>query len=205
MKDMQDAVVQDPTLIPDKKSMKSYLPHNRHMVIDYPGVANVRVGNVSIPGNRIIVFGPGVAEGLHPDDYDELRDQAGDNIRDCSSADLFNLYFLHRANLIITDWKMDVGGNIAVMITTQLDKEQVDDMTEVQQVVNDEMAKRRQAREDEKAKAEEKQEALEQETRRKLLLAEKAEKQGWENRIKELEDLNAKLSKDIKALKKASK
>lgn len=204
MKDMQDAVVQDPTLIPDKKSMKSYLPHNRHMVIDYPGVANVRVGNVSIPGNRALVFVNGGVEGAHPDDADELLDQAGGNFVNHSAAELFNLYFLHRANLIITDWKLD-GENIAVMITTQLDKEQVDDMTEVQQVVNDEMAKRRQAREDEKAKAEEKQESLEKETRRKLLLAEKAEKQGWENRIKELEDLNAKLSKDIKALKKASK
>jgi hypothetical protein len=204
MKDMQEAMTQDPSLIPDKKSMKSYLPHNRHLVIDYPGVANVRVGNVSIPGNRALVFTDGGLEGAHPDDFDELVDQAGGGMLGHSAADLFNLYFLHRGNLIITDWKLD-GTSIAVMITTQLDKEQLDDMGVVQEVVNTEMAKRRQAREDEKAQAEEKQAELEHETRRKLLLAEKAEKQGWENRIKELEETNAKLSKDIKALKKASK
>lgn len=204
MKDMQDAVIQDPTLIPDKKSMKTYLPHNRHMVIDYPGVANVRVGNVSIPGNRLIEFIHGNVNGLHPDDYDELLDQADEDMKSKSAADLFNLYFLHRSNLLITDWKNN-NGSIAVMITTQLDKEQVDDMAEVQEVVNNEMTKRRQAREEEKEKAAEKEQELEKETGRLLALAQKAEKQGWENRIKELEELNAKLSKDIKALKKAAK
>lgn len=203
MKDMQEATQQDPTLIPDKRSMKTYLPHNRHMIIDYPGVANVRVGNVTIPGNRAIKFGQGYVAGLAKEDLEDLQKQAGEAFRTAPAEYLFNLYFLHRANLIITDWRA-TDECVTVMITTQLEREQVDDLSLVQQVVDSEMSKLRQQREEEREKEAEKQVTLEKETARLLALAQKAEKQGWENRITELEELNKKLSKDIKALKKAS-
>lgn len=206
MKDMQDAVMQDTTLLPDRKSMKTYLPHNRYMVIDYPGVASLRTGNVSIPGNRLISFGHGYVRGLAPEDNAALMTQAGGSnaCAELSAEQLFNLYFLHRSNLLITDWK-NTDNNISVFITTQLEREQVQDMAEVQDIVSAEMSKRRQAREDAKQEVLDKADAIEAETRRKLELADRAEKQGWENRITELEELNKKLSKDMKALKKAAK
>ncbi len=126
------------------------------MLLDkYPGHIAWATDRGSFSGCRNIVFRYGLVEGLEAEDHARFKEEMKALKQDHDSpADLLNLYFSTRGNLLIVD-KQSNATAIDVLVTTQLDAEDLAELQEHQRLNEDHMrewrAKRAQAREEEEA------------------------------------------------------
>lgn len=137
----------------------------------YPGHIAWATDRANFAGCRVIRFGYGRAEGLTAEDYENLKLQAksaelkmqdGQVYQTCSPEELMNLYFSHRANLLVVQMGYD-SGEICCFITTQLDEEDLEDFEAVRQanqVAMREATAKRHERHVEKRKAEQEEKRL---------------------------------------------
>lgn len=158
----------------------------------WPGHITLASDRASFSGCRIVTFAPSGAYGLTDEDVAVFAQERAKTV--CHNAEaMMNLYFSTRANLLMLDWKLGPEvDTITVVITTQLDAEDLEEMQEVNVRVNLEMREWREKRA--KEKAERQAEALEE--RRLIEVGRTAETYNLAGRVRELE---AELSEARKA------
>lgn len=161
----------------------------------WPGHITIASDRASFSGCRIITFTAVGAEGLTQEDAAKLvEDTYAAGLSVLTAEQLMNLYFSTRANLLVLDWKINNEGAITVIVTTQLDAEDLEEMQEVNVRVNLEMREWREKRA--KEKAERQAEAMEE--RRLIEVGRTAETYNLAGRVRELE---AELAEARKAAK----
>lgn len=160
----------------------------------YPGHISWASDRANFAGCRVITYTEGGACGLEREDegkfIQQMKDALGAAALDATPEEVMNLYFSTRANLLIVDMKV-ADGAITVLVTTQLDDEDLEEFNEAQTRVNLEM------REWREEKAKEREQALEaqREQARFAELGRKWETYNLPGKLKELEAENAKLRK----------
>lgn len=188
----------------------------------WPGHITIASDRASFSGCRIITFFSGGWTGLTPEDNDAFESQVFARVDELEAlhtaainslppemktiqdlddsdlmltpAELMNLYFSTRANLLVLDWKINNEGAITVIVTTQLDAEDLEEMQEVNVRVNLEMREWREKRA--KEKAERQAEAMEE--RRLIEVGRTAETYNLAGRVRELETELAEARKAAK-------
>lgn len=160
----------------------------------WPGHITLASDRASFSGCRIVTFTSEGAYGLTDDDDDVFATERAETA--CyNPEDMMNLYFSTRANLLVLDWKLAVDGGITVVVTTQLDAEDLEEMQEVNTRVNLEMREWREKRA--KEKAERQAEAMEE--RRLIEVGRTAETYNLAGRVRELEAELAEARKAARA------
>lgn len=115
-----------------------------------PGHINLASDRANFAGCRMVTFTGDEVVGLEPADMQTFSDQleeafrAGKDVDD--AAEVMNLYFSTRANLLVLNVFSGANGGIHVLITNQLDAEDLEEFQEVQQRVNLEMREWREKR-----------------------------------------------------------
>lgn len=111
--------------------LKQRLPQNRRLIINRPGHINVATDKGNYPGCRLAFFHhEGFVEGLMPEDKTALEQQVRESGLNypVSVPDMVNLYFSHRANLLVVDiiptqdglwveWTNQLEGNTVSLFT----------------------------------------------------------------------------------------
>lgn len=160
----------------------------------WPGHITLASDRASFSGCRIITFNSLGAYGLTFEDDVVFATEQAKTV--CHNAeDMMNLYFSTRANLLVLDWKPAAEGDITVVVTTQLDAEDLEEMQEVNTRVNLEMREWREKRA--KEKAERQAEAMEE--RRLIEVGRTAETYNLAGRVRELEAELAEARKAARA------
>lgn len=104
-----------------------------------PGHISWASDRANFSGCRILTFRDGDVFGLTPEDALRFKEELSNDI-DLPAADLMNAYFSTRANLLMVQaMPADVQGSIHVMITTQLDDDDLEEFQEVNRRVSLEM------------------------------------------------------------------
>ena len=114
----------------------------------YPGHISWASDRANFSGCRSIRFAMGTAFGLEAADGKKfVAEMEEAKLGESASTEaVMNLYFSKRANLLVVDSKPDCG-DVVLLVTTQLDDEDLEEFQEVQTRVNLEMREWREARE----------------------------------------------------------
>lgn len=154
----------------------------------YPGHISWASDRANFSGCRIVTFTENNALGLEKEDAEvfqkqltELEDAHPDDF--LTAETIANLYFSTRGNLLVVDTKVTSMG-ITMLITTQLDADDLEELQETQTRINLEMREWREEREKRKLAE---MEAFKEE-KRLADVGRKAEQYGWVKRIRELEE-----------------
>lgn len=154
----------------------------------YPGHISWASDRANFSGCRIVTFTENNALGLEKEDAEvfqkqlmELEDAHPDDF--LTAETIANLYFSTRGNLLVVDTKVTSMG-ITMLITTQLDEDDLEELQETQTRINLEMREWREEREKRKLAE---MEAFKEE-KRLADVGRKAEQYGWVKRIRELEE-----------------
>ncbi len=121
----------------------------------FPGHITWATDRGSFSGNRVVTFVAGGAQGLEQEDemlYIEQCRAAGLLDGEAAPEALMNLYFSKRANLLVVDMAVSET-TITVLMTTQLDDEDLEELNERQTAVEVHMREWREARAQRKATA----------------------------------------------------
>lgn len=122
-----DEIVEKAKDVPDPAATynpSTRLSKKRDFIIERPGNINYAAPGGSYPGSRVVVFGQGYVEGLDDADRVKLSEQRKEVGRDEmqeTAADLCNLYFMHRANLLTTAVIPGFDGSLTVLFTNHLE------------------------------------------------------------------------------------
>lgn len=164
----------------------------------FPGHISWATDSANFSGCRIITFYDDLtASGLSADDaavldaqLAELSDEERDYVM---AADLMNLYFSKRANLLLVHM-VPSPEQITCLITTQLDEDDLAEFEEVQRRVQLDMREWREKRDKDREEAAQ----AAREERRLIEVGRKAETYNLFAKLRELEE-------EVKALKAAAK
>lgn len=154
----------------------------------WPGHISWVSDRANFSGCRVIRFEWGTVLGLEAADDALFREQMLKEREDknpdavASPEQLANLYFSTRANLLVVDMKIS-DSTIVVLMTTQLDEEDLEELQEVNRRVQIDMREWREKREEAKLKAVE----AHREERRLIEVGKTAEAHNLAGRIRELE------------------
>lgn len=192
------------------------IPRKRELVLKRPGNINFVGDKGSFPGARLISFEststsegkPVHAFGLEEEDLLKFRDQVEDERKvtevgpaDFRPEELVNLYFKHRANLLVLHVEHTLS-SVRVLFTNQLEDDEIDEFQEASKFLEDHMQAYREKkaakqREAATAKAEAEAELKE--------LAELGRKEREFNFIAQVRELKEELEKVRKELNRAKK
>ena len=200
----------DPTNPSDMLSTATTaIPKEREFVIKRPGNINIAGERGNYPGCRVIGFGPSATEGLEEADAkafeEQLREFYKASARPITAPDAANLYFKHRANMLVVNQSVDVNGTIWCWVTNQLEDEALEDFLEFSKDWEDYSSKRRTEREEARKEANK---AKEEAAKEEKALAALGRKARDHNLLGKLEELTAQLEetrKELNKLKKAKK
>ena len=168
----------------------------------FPGHISWATDSANFSGCRIITFYDDLtASGLSVDDAAQLEAQLEAQLAELSedqraymmAADLMNLYFSKRANLLLVHM-MPGTEQITCLITTQLDEDDLAEFEEVQRRVQLDMREWREKRDKDREEAAQ----AAREERRLIEVGRKAETYNLFAKLRELEE-------EVKALKAAAK
>lgn len=165
---------------PDREQTRKTLYDRR------PGHINLASDRANFAGCRYITFSEWGPSGLEEADAKQFAAEvdALSNDREYTREDYINLYFSHRANLLVLEMHT-IDDEVGMLITNQLDDEDMEEFQEVQQRVNLEMREWREKRA-ERAKADEE---LARENKRLIEVGKRAETYNWAERLRKLEAL----------------
>lgn len=164
----------------------------------WPGHISWANDRANFPGCRLITFGMQgdvvVQYGMEPEDGAEFEAQCLDT-KPQNPEDAVNLYFAHRANLLVIDMKVHADG-ITLMVTTQLDDEDLEAFEYAQHLMDAGMAEYRTMKAKEKAATEVKI----AENVKLIELGRKAKDHNLFEKLRTLEERNASLTRQLKDL-----
>jgi hypothetical protein len=153
------------------------------MLMDkYPGHITWASDRANFSGCRLIRFSDDGVTGLEEEDAKLFEEELAEV--DVGSAEAAaNLYFSTRANLMVVDTKI-TDGAISMLVTTQLDDDDLEELQETQTRIQLGMREWREKRDEEREK-----ERLRLADERRLIeVGRKAEEYGWVKKIRELEE-----------------
>lgn len=173
----------------------------------FPGHISWASDRANFSGCRMISFTPGDAHGLTAEDHEAfMRELSADGVGDhLSLADTVNLYFSKRANLLVlsqsaythTYWgDGERAEGVTMLITTQLDEEDLAEFEEFQNKVAEHMRDWREARE----AAREADAQREQAAKELMVLGKKAKEHNLFEKLRTLEGEVKKLKDRIHEL-----
>lgn len=185
-------------------ALKAYYPKARKAMSNWPGLVSVAGERGYYPGCRALTFHekPSYTEGLTEEEYAEWLKEWDTEVHDSGPAAQVNKFFEKYGNLTIVQLDVDDAGKWHMLVTTQLEKEELEDMQAAAEILDREMQKRRQEREEamEEVKKQEREEAAE--NARLIALGKKAEEHNLLAKLKELAEQNEHLQKELKKLRK---
>lgn len=156
------------------------VPEDRRLFIESPGWMNYAQPGGGYPGCRVCsihsVNNRLVISGLDPKDAAKFVEQLAEARAD-SPAEAFNLYFMHRANLLLTFMSAYSDG-ITFAFTNNLEGERLERFQEASRRIAREMDEWEQAQQERKAKEFAEAEAKGKELERLAELGRKAEKEN---------------------------
>lgn len=177
------------------------IPKRREFKVERPGNVNYAAPGGSYPGSRVVVFTRTMAEGLEADDEERFAQQMHEEPPQ-SAADAMNLYFKHRANLLTVSVQggTDQHGNITLVVvfTNHLEGERLEHFQKYQEVVAQTMQKWEEEQEAKREAEEKKAKAKADEERALLDLGRKARDHNLLEKLRELDEENKKLKKQLK-------
>ena len=164
----------------------------------WPGHISWASDRANFAGCRVITFDENAVYGLEEKDENEFGLQMHESSKSesftASAEELMNLYFSTRANLLVVSMTT-TASSITVLVTTQMDNEDLEEFQEIQTRVNLEMREWREKRA--KEKAERQAEAMEE--RRLIEVGRTAETYNLAGRVRELEAELAEMRKAARA------
>lgn len=172
------------------------IPKKRDLVLNRPGNINYAGDRGSFPGCRLIEFtGYGDVKGLEAADeakFNEQRAAEGILGNKPTASTLVNLYFKHRGNMLTVNMTIDASGAVWVLVTNQLEGEELEAFHEVSNKTSQWMEEFRERRAAEKEKQEE---ALRKQEAERAELVELGRKEKAGNFIARARDAEEKLEK----------
>ncbi len=182
------------------------IPKRRDLILNRPGNINYAGERGSFPGCRLVEFtSQGGVNGLEEADFNKFRAQLDaakvDGLADISASTVANLYFQHRANLLIVQATVDAGGSFWVLYTNQLEGDEMEDFQEYSRFVSAHMEEFREKRAAKRAKEQEAEEAIKAEAAQLIELGKKEKAGGFVARARRAEDEVERLSKELLKLK----
>lgn len=189
------------------------IPKRREFVLERPGNINFALPGGSYPGSRLVVFTDYDVLGLELEDYNKMREQVqtefggtlGNSTLDCTPADLLNLYFKNRANLLTVMVAPNFDGSLTVVFTNHLEGKKLEQFQRYQHVVAEQMKKAEEEDEAREAKANEAAIAEAERQKKLVALGEKVEKLDLINKLRKLDDEMTELRVAHNKLKKKAK
>lgn len=155
----------------------------------WPGHISWASDRANFAGCRVITFSDrALASGLEQADSDLFAKQLEADGRLMTAQEMMNLYFSTRANLLVVQMLVAADSSVTVLVTTQMDADDLEELQEVQTRVNLDMREWRKKRADEREKVA----AAAREERRLIEVGRNAETYNLAGRIR---DLEAELSK----------
>lgn len=161
-----------------------------------PGHIAWSVGTAHHAGCRVLTFLDSGVEGLMEDDNARFQEELAFKRRPSSPAEFMNAYFSTRANLLVVDMKPDCG-TLHVIVTNQLDPDDLDIMQEIQQLNQQMYAEARKRIEDRNTERRQKLQTEQAEQKRLAAIGKTAEDHNILGRFRELEEENAALRKQL--------
>jgi hypothetical protein len=192
-------VAGDPAVL---TAVETTIPKDREFVLKRPGNINWASERGSFAGSRAIVFTRVGALGLESDDAEKFTVQMSETVGAGSPAANANLYFKHRANLLVVNYHVDVQGDIHCLITNHLENDELEEFQEYQNAMAVHMREWHQKREDAKRKREEAEEKEAKEHDDLLLMGKKAVEHNLFSKLRELEEKVKELNNALKKAKK---
>ena len=179
-------VLSDLPMIPSREQTE------KKLMDKYPGHISWATSNAHHAGCRFVTFSSRGVHGLEAIDARVFSEQlnAGPPMTSLSAAELLNMYFSTRANLLLIHAMPD-GGAIHCVITTQLDEEDLEAFQEIQ-VMNQLAMREVRAKQDKRRAA---RLAAAAEAKRLQEVGKRAEDHNLAGRVRELEEENAALRK----------
>lgn len=163
------------------------------MMDKMPGHIALATDRANFPGCRLVFFSHEAVSGLEGDDYAKFQDECGGDFSDLGPVELVNEYFSRRANLLMLQMSINDGG-ITVLLTTQMDDEDIEEFQEGQRFMAEHMREYRAK----KAKQLEEQKAVIEENKKLLALGKKVKDHNLLGKLKqqeeEIEDLKQKIA-----------
>lgn len=153
----------------------------------YPGHIAWATDRASFSGCRMLTFTPEGVAGLEEKDGEVFEKECAGKILP-SPAAWINQYFSTRANLLVLNMAVNDYG-IHLLVTTQLDAEDLEELEEVQRRVQLDMREWRERKAEEREKAEDEI----RENQRLIALAKQWEAHNLPGKVKELEAKLAEL------------
>jgi len=175
------------------------IPRQREMVLNRPGNINWAGERGAFPGCRLVEFTSDGAYGLSDEDATTLVAQSGSMRRDAAS--LANLYFKHRANLLVVNTWVDSGGSFWVLITNQMEGDELDDFQEYSRFVSEHMEEYRTKRDLRKRKVDEDKLAQEADDKALIELGKKEKAGNFVKRARDAEEEIERVKKENIKLK----
>lgn len=193
-----EAKVGDPAVLYNPSTR---LPAKRELKVERPGNVNYAAPGGSYPGSRVVTFHAARAEGLEDEDAKRFLAQLQEE-PPASAADALNLYFKHRANLLTVAVMTGHDGSLTVIFTNHLEGERLEWFHRYQQEVARTMEKWEAEQEKKREEAEAKAKAKAEEEATLLALGKKARDHNLIERLRELDEENKKLRKQLTLIEK---
>lgn len=212
---MSEATI-DGTAPETAELLATRIPRKRELVLKRPGNINFVGDKGSFPGARLVLFGGALQDagglllevaGLEEEDYDNFVVQVEDELKSLERrktlrpTELVNLYFKHRANLLVLDIE-SLPSAVRVLFTNQLEDDEVDEFQEASKFLEDHMQAFREKKEAKRREAAEAKAKADAELKE---LAELGRKEREFNFIGQVRELKEELEKARKELNRAKK
>jgi hypothetical protein len=174
--------------------MESYYPKVRQALMNAPGLVNISGERGYYPGCRAIILTEGhVPSGMREGELQKLKERLGAGWP--SPAVQLNAFFECFGNMTLVSWQVDLGGSYHIFVTTQLEREDLEDLQwageQMERLIGEHKAEREKAKADEARLADEK--AADE--RALIELGRKAREHNLLDRLRELAEDNQKLRK----------
>lgn len=186
----------------------TYVHKERKAVVGWPGLISLAGHRGYFPGCRAIEFRDREEPaGLTPEDLENLQKQAqaeGHQLDLLAAADQMNLYFHYRGNLSVVDFRITDYG-IMCLITTQLDARELEDFQEASRIMDNEMQRIRKERKEKEEITDKEKAEKERADKELMILGRKAKEFNLLEKLRELDDENLSLKRELKLLKRKEK
>jgi hypothetical protein len=195
-------------------TMQEYVPKDRQLVINWPGLISVAGDRGYFPGCRMVRFEDFMTPvGLSTEDTSLLQKQclaAGPNLTWMTNdiqtwpaaADQLNVFAQWRGNLNVVDWRIDNSGKYHLLITTQLDAENLEDFQFAGQVLERAMRERKEERAATREELKAAEAKAELEMRDLVEVGKKAREHNLFQKLRDLEVEVLELKRQVKQAKK---